>query len=533
MRVCDTTHMESALNATPPVQDAPAALSLLEAENAQLREQIEARDRRIRLLEEALRVLKANHFGVSREKLTEAPGQGGLFNEVEALTELLELSGTEAPLTATPLRESKQAASDKSGRRALAAHLPRVNVIHDLPETERTCACGTALTEIDAELSEQLDYTPAKVQVLRHIRKKYACRGCERCVKTAALPAQILPRTNASPGVLAHLVTSKYVDALPLYRQEVIFARHGVSLPRATQAAWIIALTDVVQPLLNLLDERVRASGYIRMDETRVQVLNSFKPATADHWMWARMAGESGQRIVLFDYDPGRGAAAAERLLQGASGYLQTDGYGVYDAVSARLALTHVGCVAHCRRKFIEAVKALPCPQQKGLTAAHEAVRRIDALYTIEREAKSLSAADRQNVRERQARPVLDNLHAWATQMHSQTLGSGKLGQAFDYMLTQWPKIVRYLEDGRLAIDTNAVENAIRPFALGRANWLFADTVGGAKASAALYSLISTAKANQLEPYAYLHRLFEALPHAKCVEDFERLLPFKHRADTS
>jgi transposase len=525
--------MQSALSAAPAVETTGAALSALESENAKLREQLESRDRRIRLLEEALRVLKASHFGASREKLTEAVGQGGLFNEAEVLAELSELGGTEIPLSATPLREMKHASTEKAGRRALASHLPRVNVIHDVPEAERTCACGTALTEIGAEVCEQLDYQPAKVQVLRHIRKKYACRGCERCVKTAALPPQILPRTNAAAGLLAHLVTAKYVDALPLYRQEVIFARHGVKLPRATQAAWVIALTEVVQPLLNLLDERLRASGYIRMDETRIQVLNSHKSPGSDHWMWVRVAGDGGQRIVLFDHDAGRGASAAEQLLQGASGYLQTDGYGVYDGVAARLGLSHAGCLAHCRRKFIEAVKALPAPQQKIPTAAHEAVHRIDALYAIERQAKVLSVAERKALREQKSRPLIERLLSWATPMHSETLGSGKLGQAFDYLLTQWPKLIRYLEDGRLAIDTHAAENAIRPFALGRANWLFADTVNGAKASAALYSLISTAKANQLEPYGYLRRLFDQIPAARSVEEFERLLPFKCSVDTS
>jgi len=520
-------------SATQKVEDSAALLAALETENAQLRAQVESRDRRIHLLEEALRVLKANRFGASREKLTEAVGQGGLFNEAEVLAELGELTGTEISLSATPLREAKRPSPQRPGRRALASHLPRINVIHDVPESERTCACGTVLTEIGAQISEQLDYQPAKVQVLRHIRKKYACRGCEQCMKTAPLPPQILPRTNASAGLLAHLVTSKYVDALPLHRQEVIFERHGVSLPRATQAAWIIALTEVVQPLLNLLDERLRASGYIRMDETPIQVLSSEKAAGSEHWMWVRVAEENGQRIILFDYDAGRGASAAERLLKGTAGYLQTDGYGVYDGIAARLDLTHVGCMAHCRRKFIEAVKALPVPQQKIPTAAHQAVRRIDALYTIEREAKSLSVVEREALRAQKSRPLLESLLSWARQKQSETLGSGKLGQAFDYLLTQWPKLIRYLEDGRLAIDTNAAENAIRPFALGRANWLFADTVKGAKASAALYSLISTAKTNQLEPYKYLRRLFDQIPAAKGVEDFERLLPFSARADSS
>lgn len=487
--------------------------------------ELDARDRRIRLLEEALRVLKADKYGASREKLGVAPGQRGLFNEVEATIELTEMVGVEPELTATPLRETR-ASHTKPGRKALAAHLPRIEIRHDLPQSERVCACGSPLAEIGAETSEQLDYVPAKVQVLRHVRPKYACPCCQNGVKIAPVPAHILPRSNASPGLLAHLVTAKYVDSLPLYRQETIFARHGVSLPRATQAAWIIAVAELAQPLLNLMDERLRASGYIRIDETPLQVLNSEKAPTAEHWMWVRVAGPPRQRLILFDYDPSRGSQVAQQLLDGATGYVQSDGYAVYDGVAARLKLTHVGCFAHARRKFFEAIKALPKAEQKRETAAHDIVRRIDALYTLEREIKALTPEARTIERKHNAAPLLDSLHDFAKSLQQQTLPSGKLGEALAYLLKQWPKLVRYIEDGHVAIDTNLAENAIRPFALGRRNWLFADTVKGAKASAALYGIVETAKANGLEPYAYLHRLFEKLPHANTVADFEALLPF-------
>lgn len=244
MRVCtcdNTGMLESTLGATDQAANATARIALLEAENERLRardaernSELEARERRIRLLEEALRVLKADRYGASREKLSDAPGQGGLFNEAEAMVELAEAVGVEVNLTATPQREDKKRSGTKPGRRAIAAHLPRIPIVYELPESERTCACGGTLIEIGAETSEQLDYQSAKVQVLQHVRKKYACPGCQQCLKTAALPAQILPRSNAAPGLLAHIVTGKYVDALPLYRQEAIFERHGVQLPRAT-----------------------------------------------------------------------------------------------------------------------------------------------------------------------------------------------------------------------------------------------------------------------------------------------------------
>lgn len=506
--------------------DAAARIALLESECERLRADVGSREQRIRLLEEALRVLKADRYGASREKLSVAPGQSGLFNEAEATIELTEAVGAEVELKATPQREDKKRFAGKPGRKAIASHLPRIPIVYELPESERHCACGSTLIEIGTEVSEQLDYLPAKVQVLQHVRKKYACPGCEQCLKTAALPAQILPKTNASPGMAAHVVTSKFVDALPFYRQEVIFERHGVSLPRSTQAAWIIALAERVQPLINLMDERLRESGYIRMDETPVQVLKSEKAATSEHYMWIRVAGPARQRIILFDYDASRGAEVAARLLEGASGYLQSDAYGAYDPVAKQYGLTHCGCMAHARRRFFEAIKALPKAEQKAATAAHEAVRRIDVLYDIEREAKGLSDAERTALRQQKAVPQLKALHEWASALVEQTLPSGKLGEALNYLLKQWPKLIRYVEDGRLAIDTNLAENAIRPFALGRRNWLFADTVKGAKASASLYSLVQTARANELEPYAYLRRLFAELPAAQSVADFEALLPW-------
>jgi transposase len=516
--------LESKADALTDAMDGAVRIALLESEVEELRRrdaertaELAARERRIRLLEEALRILQADRYGASREKLHVAPGQSELFNEAETIAELNEVLGTEVNLKATPQREDKPSTGVKAGRKAIAAHLPRVQILHDIAENERQCACGGTLIEIGAEVSEQLDYVAPKIQVLQHVRKKYACPGCEQCLKTAPLPPQILPRTNAAPGLLAHLVTSKYVDALPLYRLEAICARHGVDLPRATQAAWVITLGDRVQPLINLMDERLRGSGYIRIDETPVQVIHSEKAASSEHWMWVRVAGPPRQRIILFDYDASRSSEVAARLLEGTHGVIQSDGYSAYDQVAKQYGLMHCGCIAHARRKFFEAIKALPKKEQKSATAAHEGVRRIDELYKIEREASTFSDAERAAVRREKALPLLESLHAWAEDLQLQTLPSGNLGKALAYLLKQWPKLIRYAEDGRVAIDTNLVENAIRPFALGRRNWLFADTVSGARASAHLYSLVQTARANELEPYAYLRRLFTELPAAQTV----------------
>jgi transposase len=512
--------------AAPPEQILELQVQIRELERQLLERsaQIRTYEQHVRILEEALRVMRADRYGASREKLGEAPGQRSLFNEVEVLMDLAKAVDFEPDLTATPLRESSPS-KGKPGRKALASHLPRIEVRYELPEIERVCRCGAPLKEFDVETSEQLDYVPAKIRVIRHVKAKYACTCCDSTVKVAAMPPQILPRTNASPGLLAQIATSKYVDGLPLYRLETVAERHGVNLPRATQAAWMIALINPLQPLLNLMDERARASGYVRIDETPLQVLKSDKPATSEHWIWVRVAGPPKERLILFDYDPSRSSAVAERLLEGCHGYVQSDGYAAYDGVAVRLKLTHVGCMAHLRRRFFEAIEALPHSERKQETAAHEMVRRIDALYTIEREIKTLTADERAKVRRERALPLLDKLIERAFSLQNQTLPSGKLGEALAYLAKQWPKLVRYIEDGRLEIDTNLAENAIRPFARGRRAWLFADTVSGAKASATFFSLVETAKANGLEPYAYLRRLFERLPYAKTVADYETLLP--------
>jgi transposase len=405
--------------------------ALLIERNAEIKAraaEIEAMDRRIRLLEEALRLMSAEKYGASREKLGEAPGQRGLFNEAEAAVDIIEAVGMEPELSATPLHESKLALSSP-GRKALPAHLPRTEVRHELPAIERICGCGLALTEIGAETSEQLDYIPAKIQVIRHVRPKYACSHCRTGAKIAPVPAQLLPRSNASPRLMAHLITSKFVDGQPFHRQQTVFARHDVALSRGTQAGLAINAHTPVIPLMNLMDERMRAAGYIRIDETPMQVLKS-DAASQQHWMWVRVAGPPGQRLILFDHDPSRSAQVAARLLEGACGYVQSDGYAAYDAVATSLQLTHVGCFAHARRRFFEAVQALPKSEQKKNTAAHEIVRRIDALYATEREIKHLPDEERAQVRQVRAVPLLDSLHTFAQSLQTQTLISGKLGEA-------------------------------------------------------------------------------------------------------
>ena len=306
---------------------------------------------------------------------------------------------------------------NKRGRKPLPSSLPRVEVVHELPESEQFCPHdGNPLTEIGAVTSEQLDIIPAKIQVIRHIRKQYAC-SCGQCIKTAALPPQPIPKSLASPGLLAHITVSKYQDALPLYRQEGILQRIGVDLPRATLANWMIQAGTLIQPLINLLRDRLLAYDILQMDETPVQVLKEpGKTAQSKSYLWLQRGGPPEQPVVLYDYDPGRGAEVPKRLLAGFKGYLQTDGYDGYNAVVAVNGLSHVGRMAHARRKFYEAVKAQDKKQPVG--KARRGLALFRQLYRIEKQARKLKPEARHDHRQRHTRPILDELRTWK-RLHS------------------------------------------------------------------------------------------------------------------
>ena len=487
------------------------ALKALVAAQVARNEQLESK---VLTLQEQLNLALARRYAASSEKL--APDQIRLFDEAEVDVEVAIDTDDEILIPAHK--------RNKRGRKPLPDTLPRVDVVHELPESARRCDHdGQWLVEIGDVLCEQLDIIPAKIQVIRHIRKKYAC-SCGQCIKTAPLPAQPIPKSLASPGLLAHVTVSKYQDALPLYRQETILQRIGVDIPRATLANWMIQAGALVQPVINLLQDRLRAYDIIQMDETTVQVLKEDgKAAQSTSCLWLQRGGPPEQRVVLYDYDPSRSQAVPKRLLEGFQGYLQTDGYDGYNAAVTMHGLTHVGCMAHARRKFSDAVKAQGKKKKTG--KAHRGLALIQKLYRVEKQARKLKPEARHDHRQRHARPILDELRTWLDEALPQVPPTSATGKALNYLHNEWDKLIRYLDDGRLEIDNNLAENAIRPFVLGRKNWLFSDSVKGVQASANLYSLIETAKANGLEPYAYLRHLFTELPKATTVEAIEALLP--------
>lgn len=492
-------------------------------------------EQQIAILIEEIRLLRAQKFGRKSEKIVADTGieQLPLFDEAATPAEQAEeaeANGQEATgiIVSGHTRKSR-------GRKPLAEDLPRVEVVHDLPAEEKTCGCGCEKSRIGEEVSEQLDIIPAKMQVIRHIRPKYACRRCEGVeddgptVVIAPPPAQMIPKSMATAGLLAHILTAKFVDALPFYRQEKIFTRHGVELKRATMCCWAMQVAQKCQPLLELLREETHAGPLIQADETTVQVLvEPGRAPTTTSYMWIFRGGTPGSPALVYQYHPSRSGDVAAAYLRGYQGYVQTDGYGGYDFLDHWQAVVHVGCWAHARRKFTDMIKAFgPSKSRKKTGLADQALEYIGKLYAIESKAKAdgINTLELYQRRQTEALPVLTEFHDWLRERAKETPPKSLIGKAISYTLGQWDRLKRYVDDGRLAPDNNMAENAVRPFVVGRKNWLFSGVAEGATASAALYSIIETAKANGLDPYWYLRALFDRLPLAETRDQIRALLP--------
>jgi transposase len=479
------------------------------------------RDSEIAQLREYIRLLKHQRFGSSSERAHR--DQLGLFNEAEAL---VAGGGEEEP--GVPVAAHTRT---PRGRRPLPAWMPREEILHDVPEAEKVCPQdGTPLVEIARERSEQLEFVPATARVLVHVRPKYGCPRCKTGVHVAPLPPQPIPKSLASPSLLAYVAVSKYADALPLYRQEQMLARLGIDLSRATLASWMVRVGELVQPLVNRMREEILESGFVQCDESRFQVLREpGKPAESLSYIWVQRGGPAGNPLLLYEYDPSRSAEVPKRLFEGFQGVLQTDGYEGYGAIGREPGIVHVGCWAHARRKFVEALKGQspkPAAKRKARHSQAEAgLHWIQKLYAIERRVKDATVEERLRVRQAESLSVVAALRDWLDRALPTVVPQSLTGKAVAYLQAQWSKLVRVFDYGFVPLDTNLVENAVRPFALGRKNWLFADTVGGAEASANLYSVVETAKANRLEPWAYLQHVFAELPKARSFDDVDALLP--------
>ena len=488
----------------------------------------------IEYLQEQIRLLRNEVFGRRSEK--------SVVQDLNQLP-LFELPGTDQsctdPAPVDNVVEVQGHKRKKRGRKPLPDHLPRVEIIHDLSDEDKICGCGKLKACIGNEQCEKIDYIPAKIQIQRHIRLKYACKECQGVdddgptVTIAPAPVQLLPKSNATAGLLAHLIVSKFADALPFYRQQKIFARHGLDLPRATMSNWAISTAEHCTALIELLAGQIRSGPYINIDETTLQVLGEpGKSNTSKSYIWTYRGGDPQQPCVVYQYHPTRsGQVALDFIGKDYHGYVQTDDFSGYRRrFEDKKHIVHMGCWAHARRKFYDVVKVKAKhrgKRQNPTSLADEAIRQIRQLYEIEKQARNQSLEPDQvkALRQSQSKPVLDRFKKWLDEKAPLVPPKSLLGKAIGYTLNNWSKLIVYIEDGRLRPDNNLVENAIRPLVVGRKNFLFAGGPRGAEASCIFYSLIETAKANGLEPYAYLRCLFAQLPLVKEQSEYRALLP--------
>jgi len=493
-----------------------------------LEDTIEKKQIRIDQLSDLLLKMQKAMYGSSSEKSRYVLGEGqiSLFNEAESLLDNTAPEPKPETLVDSYKRKSKRTKEE------LIKDLPVIEIHCELPEEELLCSkCGDEMRTLGKEsIREELEIIPAQIRVLRYIRHSYVCKSCEKetgeaTIKKAPAPAPVIRKSMASASTIAHVMYQKYVNGMPLARQEKDWSYQGVILNRATLANWVIrAATIWFAPLWNLMKTYLLQRAVILCDETVIQVLKEEgKKPSSESRMWVYASSNSGEpQIILFEYQPTRSGEHARRFLEGFNGYLQTDGYKGYDKVPD---VIRAGCWSHLRRRYEEAM-----PKNEKDREGSFAVIGFDycnKLFDIERELKDLPAEERLVERKKQSLPILEAYLEWLGTVHA--LEGSPLAEAVNYSRNQQPALNRFLEDGRIELSTNRVENAIRPFVVGRGNWLFADTVRGAQSSAIVYSIVESAKANNLNVYQYLVYLLSLMPMLDFKNDpsqLDKLLPW-------
>jgi len=521
-------------------------LQPLEPMCAELKAQLRQKAERTVLLEEEIRWLRAQFYGRSTQKTDAAeqnPDQALLFNEAQVLAAIEAAEEAHRQRTTRVDAHERKRSSD-SGRKAIPEHFPRIVIEHDLPAEQKMCTkCAQPhpLTRIGEESRECYRFEPPKVSVEQHIRPTYVCEARHEAPITASAPPVILPKSMASASLLAHVVKSKFDLGLPLYRIAKDLKRYGMDVGPGTLGTWVNTIgAEKVVPLLNLMNETLFTVDFMHIDETPLQVLRSDKAVGSDHYIVVRAGGPPGKRIILYDYMASRTTAALKQLFIGFDGAYQgkfiSDGLERYDDIAAELKLLHFGCMQHCRTMFFKAHKVSQSPSSR--TLANAAMQDyIKPLYEVERQIKALRAeyAGRAEplplekalaLRQQKSKPILEKFKVWVEDLLPGTPPNSALGKALGYATRQWPKLIRYADHPEMPIDNNYIEQQIKSYATGRRAWLFSYDAGGAQASANLFSLVMTARANDVEPYAYLNYLFEHLPAASTVEQIEALLPW-------
>ena len=509
------------------LQDAIKAKEQTIAEKERI---LNEKTQRIEQLIDYVLLLRKRQFGASADRPNK--DQFNLFDEAELEQLLAELDIPE-PVEPKPAPPAKSSVERKQPvRRALPAHFERIEKIIDLSDEEKS-AMGDEWVLIGYDTSEQLAIIPRQYYVIEYKRAKYVPQhdevaGTEQGVRIAPRPQQLIPKSIAHHSLIADVVVRKFVDGLPLYRQEAIYHREGIELSRQTMSGWIVQLHERLSPLMAVMKQLLYEGPLIQIDETRLQVLKEPGRKNTQHsYMWVYGGGPSDKPVIWYQYADTRSGKVPLDFLQPkkvdslCAMYLVSDGYEDYNALSKTPMIQgHAACWAHVRRKFVEATHG-----RKHTAAAHQMVALIGKLYQVERAIKEKTPAERKALRQAQAKPIVEKIKAWLDGKVSQVLPKSPLGTAIAYTLGLWSKLTTYLEDDHIPIDNNKIENAIRPFVIGRKNFLFSGSPRGAKASATLYTLVETAKANSLEPWAYLNYLFEKLPAAKSEQALQELLP--------
>ena len=508
-------------NTSPTIEE-------LEKKNAQLENQMKSLEMKLQWYEEQFKLAQQKQFGTSSEKTDDNQLALQLFNEAEISSSVL---------LAEPTMETISYSRKKIGGRAeKLKDLPVETIHYDLSDAEKVCsACDHALHEMSHQTRQELKIVPAQVKVVEHVQHIYSCRHCENhAIATpiikAKMPNPVIPKGLASPSAIAFIITQKFVDGLPLHRQEKQLERMGIPLNRQTLSNWVISSTTRwLSPFYDHLHQQLLKEALLHADETGLQVLNEpDKTPQSKSYMWLyRTSGESEKPIVLFDYSPNRSQKNPEDFLKDFSGYLHVDGYAGYHSLKN---IELAGCWAHARRKFDEALKALKGapPGSARSTIAKKGLNFCNQLFVIERKLKGKDPTERLETRQSDSQPVLDAYLAWLNEQKEIVAPQSATGKAISYSLNQWQKLTTFMKDGRIEIDNNRAERSIKPFVIGRKNWLFAVSTSGARSSAIAYSVVETAKENGLNPFFYLRFLFEELPQLEMSENLniDHLMPW-------
>jgi transposase len=422
-----------------------------------------------------------------------------------------------------------QAVPARGGRRKLPDHLPRIEIVHDLTDEQKKCpCCGEARVCIGSETSEQLEYVPASLKVLKHVRHKYACKACDASgdggnIGIAAKTPQPIEKGLPGPGLLAYVIVSKLGDHLPLYRLEKIFDRHGVDIARSTMCAWMLAGSELVKPLVERMTSRVKQSKVIHTDETRVPVQDGTVKGQCKSGRFWTYIGDESNPYVVYDYTPDRTRAGPQRFLADYKGHLQADAYGGYDGIYVKGDVTEVACWAHARRKFFDA-------KDTDGRRATEMLEFVRQLYAVEDEARSLDHDARRAMRQEKSTPILPKIKTWLDTERQLVLPRSPMAQAIQYTLNQWDALNRFTEQGYLNIDNNAAERALKRVAIGRKNWLFAGHDEAGASHARLWTLIASAERHGLDPQKYLMSILAKIGQTK-LSELDQFLPETWKAE--